>query len=42
MAAALDAINYEITCLVGKRVPHVFMQGGEIVAADSRRFNMAA
>ena len=35
MAAALDTINYEITCLVGKRVPRVFMRGGEIVAVES-------
>ncbi len=29
MANALDTINYEITCLVGKRVPRIYMKQGE-------------
>jgi alanine racemase len=35
MAAALDTINYEITCFVGKRVPRVYKKQGEITAVDS-------
>jgi len=31
----LDTINYEITCLVGKRVPRVYLQGGSIVHMHS-------
>jgi len=31
----LDTINYEITCLVGKRVPRVYLQGGNIVHMHS-------
>jgi alanine racemase len=31
MAARLDTINYEITCLIGKRVPRVYLSGGHIV-----------
>ena len=31
----LDTINYEITCLVGKRVPRVFLKSGSIVYIDS-------
>lgn len=26
----LETINYEITCLVGKRVPRVYLQDGKI------------
>ncbi len=35
MAAALDTINYEITCLVGKRVPRVYIQNGNVCAIES-------
>jgi alanine racemase len=35
MAAKLETINYEITCLVGKRVPRVYLQGGKIQAIHS-------
>ena len=35
MAAALDTINYEITCLVGKRVPRVYRKRGEITSIES-------
>lgn len=31
LAAQLNTINYEITCMVTKRVPRVYMQGGKIV-----------
>ena len=31
----LDTINYEITCLIGKRVPRVYLQGGNIVHMHS-------
>lgn len=31
----LDTINYEITCLIGKRVPRVFLRSGSIVHIDS-------
>ena len=31
----LDTINYEITCLVGKRVPRVFLKSGSIVHIES-------
>ncbi len=31
----LDTINYEITCLVGKRVPRVYLAGGRIVHMHS-------
>ena len=35
MAASLDTINYEITCLVGKRVPRVYVQNGAITSIQS-------
>lgn len=35
MANALDTINYEITCLVGKRVPRIYMKQGKVVGIDS-------
>jgi alanine racemase len=35
MAAQLDTINYEITCLVGKRVPRVYRRDGRIVGIRS-------
>jgi alanine racemase len=35
MAAALETINYEITCLVGKRVPRMYMKNGRIIAVES-------
>lgn len=35
MAAALDTINYEITCLVGKRVPRIYTRNAEIVKIHS-------
>jgi len=31
MASLLDTINYEIVCLVGKRVPRVYLRGQKIV-----------
>jgi alanine racemase len=30
-ASLLDTINYEIVCLVGKRVPRVYMRGQTVV-----------
>ena len=35
MAARLETINYEITCLVGKRVPRVYFQNGKVKAVYS-------
>lgn len=35
MAKQLDTINYEITCLVGKRVPRVYLKEGKIIAVQS-------
>lgn len=35
MAARLDTINYEITCLVGKRVPRIFRKDGRVVKIKS-------
>jgi alanine racemase len=35
MAKQLDTINYEITCLVGKRVPRVYLKKGKIIAVQS-------
>jgi alanine racemase len=35
MAAKLKTINYEITCLVGKRVPRLFKKGDEFVGLKS-------
>jgi alanine racemase len=35
MARKLDTINYEITCLVGKRVPRVYIKNGQTVAVES-------
>ncbi len=31
LAAQLHTINYELTCMITKRVPRVYMQGGKIV-----------
>ncbi len=31
LAEKLHTINYEVTCMVSKRVPRIYMQGGEIV-----------
>lgn len=31
LAKQLNTINYEITCMVTKRVPRVYMQGGKII-----------
>jgi alanine racemase len=35
MARALETINYEITCLVGKRVPRVYLKNSKPVALES-------
>lgn len=35
VADLLDTINYEITCLIGKRVPRVYIRNGEIVHMHS-------
>ena len=35
MAAQLETINYEITCLIGKRVPRVYLKEGTIIAVES-------
>lgn len=35
MAAQLETINYEITCLIGKRVPRLYYDGGHITAISS-------
>lgn len=31
LAAQIDTISYELLCLIGKRVPRVFVQNGEVV-----------
>ena len=31
----LDTINYEVTCLVGKRIPRVYIKDGRIVQMHS-------
>jgi alanine racemase len=31
MAGLLSTINYEVTCMIGKRVPRVYIKGGKIV-----------
>lgn len=31
IAAKLETINYEVTCMIAKRVPRLYKQGGEIV-----------
>ena len=31
LAEKLHTINYEMTCMVAKRVPRIYMQGGKIV-----------
>ncbi len=33
IASNMNTINYEVTCLIGKRVPRVFFKGGEQVAS---------
>ncbi len=35
MARKLDSVNYEITCLVGKRVPRIYMKNGRVIALES-------
>lgn len=30
LAASIGTINYEITCIVGKRIPRVYLQGGQV------------
>ncbi|PID58595.1 alanine racemase [candidate division KSB3 bacterium] len=35
MAAALETINYEITCLIGKRVPRVYIKQGRVISVKS-------
>lgn len=35
MAKKLKTINYEISCLVGKRVPRLYKQGGKFIALKS-------
>lgn len=35
MATALETIHYEITCLVGKRVPRVYTKQGKVFAVES-------
>ncbi|HPE38155.1 MAG TPA: alanine racemase [Bacillota bacterium] len=35
ISAALGTINYEITCLIGKRIPRVYLRNGEIVHMHS-------
>ncbi len=30
LAASIGTINYEITCIVGKRIPRVYLQGGHV------------
>jgi len=34
IAAKLNTISYEILCMVGRRVPRVYVQDGEIIAVD--------
>jgi alanine racemase len=35
IADLLDTVNYEITCLVGKRVPRAYVSQGEIIRMHS-------
>ena len=35
LAKRLDTINYELVCIIGKRVTRVFKSGGETVAVRS-------
>jgi alanine racemase len=30
LAEHIGTINYEVVCMVGKRVPRLFMQGGKV------------
>ena len=32
LAKCMDTINYEIVCLVGKRVPRLYFCGGNMIA----------
>lgn len=34
IAAMMGTINYETACLIGKRVPRVFLQGGRVVGVN--------
>ena len=40
MAERLETINYEITCLVGERVPRVYLKDGETVGLSSLYGNL--
>ena len=35
MATLTDSINYEVVCLVGKRVPRIYMQNGRQVGVTN-------
>jgi alanine racemase len=35
MADWLSTINYEVTCMIGKRVPRVYIKGGKIVMTNN-------
>ena len=35
LADLIGTINYEIICLIGKRVPRVYVKGGEVVGRIS-------
>ena len=38
LAAVLDTIPYELTCAVSKRVPRVFLSGGQVVDRELRLY----
>lgn len=35
VAAKLDTLNYEVTCMIAARVPRIYMRGAEIVAESN-------
>lgn len=34
-ASRLHTINYEVTCLIGQRVPRLYLKGGKVVKVKS-------
>ena len=38
LAALAGTIPYELTCAVSKRVPRVYLQGGEVVGTELRLY----
>ena len=35
LAKIMGTINYEVVCLIGKRVPRIFLKNGEIIGKVS-------